>query len=258
MLYGEPNVKQFYVVICAVLTVFALSTASVKANSSDNWNVTVTTGPGQPTMPLNSTGFLSLENFTVVSTGQISDLTFNSSVSELGFWENFTTSDGYIDTTGFNTIIYAPVQFFDGNTLNNQTLLVFVNVDGRGNGYFFGNDINSNSFGFCLRVGQHYVTYDIGVIVQPSNNSTSADPSPTIPEFGTATFLVCLLTVSLVYTALQKKRRACFSEQRYNQRALTKNPTRAVGYEKSCRCLVLSSSCFVIPFCFCCKDLCRQ
>ena len=199
MLCGEPSMKRFCITTLILLIVLTAS-ANVKADPfSDTWSIRVTTGPGQPTTPLNSTGLLTLANFSVLSTGQISDLAFNASISELSFWENFSASDGYINATGFNTIIFGP--FVNWNTLNNQTLLIFVNVDGQGKDYFSSYG-NSNSFEFSINPGEHFITYDITVIVQPSNTDP---PGNTVPEFPTIALLALLAIATLSVVVIRRK-----------------------------------------------------
>jgi hypothetical protein len=175
-------VKRFYAVVPALLTVFALS-AVVRA---DDWRVTVTTGPETRTIvPLDSTSFLRLEDFTVSALAQVSSLSFNSSISELSF--KATVSASAASTSGTNTNITLPACIVE-----NQSLIVNVSVDDKGNGYMV---FEPSTLGFVLSEGDHTVTLNI-----------CTDPPASVPEFSTSTTLTLLIMLTSFAVIILKRR----------------------------------------------------
>jgi len=179
-------VKRLCWVILVVLTVFAVS--GVVRADADDWSIKVTTGPETRTIvPLNSTSFLGLENFTVISSAHVSSLSFDPSISELSFKASVSASAAAV--SGTNTNVTLPVCIVE-----NQSLIVAVSVDGRGNGYMI---FEPSTLGFVLSQGDHTVTLDIGV-----------DPPATVPEFSTSTItalLICTMLLLLAVVVLRRR-----------------------------------------------------
>ena len=155
------------------------------AHADDNWNITVQTTAGPSTVPFDSSGLLSLENFTISSECQISNVTFNASISELSFHAEVSAEEGSV--SGQNIAITVPESI-----INNQTLLIYIYVDGKANGY----SANGNStLGFYLYQGSHTVNLDI--LMDP--------PAATVPEFSMSFFIVLMLLGSALLIPCLKR-----------------------------------------------------
>ena len=134
--------------------------------------------------PLNSTSFLSLENFTVSSASNISSLSFDPSISELSF---------KADVSAFDIMnITLP-----SSIVENTSLLVTVNVDGKSCPHFYFGP--STTWSICLEPGVHVITLNIGWIDPP------ASPAP-VPELSLPTILLSLVMLTLFAFALRRKR----------------------------------------------------
>jgi hypothetical protein len=178
--------KQLLIIAFALLVLGAGMINAVFADSSDTWNIKVVTGPETRTIvPLNSTGMLGLENFTVSTVGQVSSLAFNTSISELTFQADMSPYDASV--SGTNTNVTLPVSI-----VANSTLVLNVNVDGKGNGYML---FEPSTLGFYLYEGSHMVTVDIGIV----------DPS-SLPEFPTSSILLLLPLLVLAIVAILEGR----------------------------------------------------
>jgi hypothetical protein len=70
-------------IVLVILPLLMLGSARVFAD--EDWNIQIKTDDGPPTIPFDSTGLLSLENFSVSSLGSISDLAYNASISRAKF-----------------------------------------------------------------------------------------------------------------------------------------------------------------------------
>jgi hypothetical protein len=136
-------------------------------------------------LPLNSTSFLGLENFTVSSISNISSLSFDPSISELSFKADVSASD-VLNITLPSSIV------------ENTSLAVTVNVDGKSCPHFYFGP--STIWSICLDPGVHVITLDIGWIDPPA--------SPTlVPEFSLPTILLSLVMLTLFALSLCRKRR---------------------------------------------------
>jgi hypothetical protein len=135
-----------------------------------------------PIMPLNSTSFLGLENFTISSSSNISSLSFDPSISQLSFKG---------DTSDFDVLnITLP-----SSIVENTSLVITVNLDGESCPHYdFG---SSTIWSICLDQGVHVVTLNISWI----------DPPPSVPEFSLLTILTSLAMLTLFALALCRKRR---------------------------------------------------
>jgi hypothetical protein len=144
-------------------------------------NETVNTGKIGTTLPLNSTSFLSLENFTVSSVSNVSSLSFDPSISELSFRVDLSASEIDAFSSGIEVNITVPASIFE-----NASLICTLNVDGKRNFYVF---IAPSTLGlFGLLQGSHVVTLDIGYI----------DPLSTVPEFSLPTILLPLVMLAFL------------------------------------------------------------
>jgi hypothetical protein len=152
-------------------------------------NETVSTGKIGTILPLNSTSFLGLENFTVSSVSPVSSLSFDPSISELSFQVNASAAD--IDALTYGTLvnITVPVSIFQ-----NASLLCTVNADGKYDAYL---TFAPSTLGlFDLLQGSHVVTLDIGYI----------DPLSTVPEFPLPTILLPLVMLALLAAIVPRRR----------------------------------------------------
>lgn len=163
------------------------------ARADDNWNVNVQTTQGAPTVLFDSTGLLSLKKFTISSICQISNINYNATISELSFRADVTAEEGSV--SGQNIAITVPEGFCNGNTVNNETLLVFVKVDGKDNGY---SRNGNNTLGFYLYQGSHYVT--LTILADP--------PVATVPEFSSLQLFLMLFGLALLILGFRSKKRA--------------------------------------------------
>ena len=179
----ETAVKRVFEIVLVLLTVFAVS-GVVRA---DDWKVTVTTGPETRTIvPLNSTSFLGLENFTVSSCALVSSVSFDPSISELSFKACVSASAASV--SGTNTNITLPVCIVE-----NQSLIVTVSVDGKGNDYVV---FEPSTLGFALSQGSHAVALSMGF-----------NPGSTVSEFSTSTIIPLLIMLALLAVIVVKRRK---------------------------------------------------
>jgi hypothetical protein len=205
--------KRFF--IAAVFALLILGTGLTNAafaDSSDTWNVTVKTGPDTRTIvPLNSTGVLSLENFTVSSQAQISSVAYDASISELSFTAVVTGAEGTVQGTNIQVAVPSDVY-------NNQSLVINNRIDGKNNGYTtLGSSGDSTILGWFLSAGSHTVTVDIGV-----------DPPP-VPEFSVL-MLTLFLFLTLFSLGLMKRKTRTKHARQTTERAPQKPPNHI------CRC----------------------
>jgi hypothetical protein len=167
---------------------FWMDTTDLNSHEALGSNCTVfavneaVTGPKIGTVtPLNSTSFLSLENFTVSSTSDISSLSFNPSISELSFKAN---------VSAFEVMnITLPLSIVENNSL-----VVTVNEDGQSMPRWILGP--ATMWSVCPDLGLHSFTVDIGWI----------DPPSTVPEFSLPTILLLLAMLTLFAFALHQKR----------------------------------------------------
>lgn len=181
--------KRFFIIAIFVLLVLGIE-MNASAVLADTWNITVQTGQGPPTIPFNSTGLLTLQNFSVSALATLSNMTFNSTISELSFLANVTAEEGTVQ--GQNINITMPTSFANGALYQNETILVYISVDGQGNGFTLNQENDSCVLGFYLYEGNHTVSLDI--YLDPPI-AVTVDESPLILMLGAlATLpLLCLM-----------------------------------------------------------------
>ena len=184
-------------IVLVILPFLMLEVGLVFAD--EDWNIKIRTDAGPPTEPFDSTGYLTLENFSISALAEISDVTFNSTISELSFRAEVSAEQGSVD--GQNIQIVVPSEIKNFEIFNEKPMLVFVYVDGKGNGYTITPTENGNVLGFYLYEGNHTVSLDI-----------TLDP-PSIPELSmpildlilASLFIEALLAAKLYVKLKQRK-----------------------------------------------------
>jgi len=186
--------KRFFIIAAFAFLVLGIEINAVLGdtsgswNRSDSWNITVKTGPAPPTIPLDSTGLLSLQNFSVSALATISDETFNASISELSFFANVSAED---EVSGQNINITMPTTFINGAAYGNETIITYICIDGKGNGYTLTQTNDSCVLSFYLYEGTHTVSLDI--CLDP--------PVSTLPELSPIGFQVVLAALFTLFAA---------------------------------------------------------
>jgi parallel beta-helix repeat protein len=128
---------------------------------------------------------LTLANFTVSAPSQISNFTFDQTISELGFEAVITQAD---EISGNTIMITLPSE-----VLNDPSLTVTSSVDGKPNGYIAMND-TTIAFLPLLPPGTHTVTL---IIYDPTTSTT--------PEFQGTLILTLFILMSLAVVILKKR-----------------------------------------------------
>ena len=174
--------KRFSLFLVSILLIIGIVTAA----HADNWSLTVETGPdNRVILPIYWIP-LTVDNFTVSSIGQVSNLAYNDSIAELSFDVNVSASEANVE--GSNVNLTIPESIAD-----NSSLVLNVCVDGKGNGFIL---FEPSTLGFFLSEGSHTVTLQIGV----------DPPVTTIPEFQVSVLMLTALFSAVFAVVLKKVR----------------------------------------------------